>query len=487
MFPSNFYWGGATAANQFEGGYNEGGRGPVITDFITAGSYNVPRCITYKMPGSEEKHRMNQTMNSSLPEGAIPTVFDDEYYPNHKASDFYHRYKEDIQLLGELGLKMFRMSIAWSRIFPDDSGKINFEGITFYRNVFQELKKYNIEPLVTISHYDTPLWIENHGGWLNRETIDRFVEYCKVIFTEYKDDVKYWITFNEINTLVPFKAWLNGSPYPADNFVKLHNQFVAAAEAVVLGHQINPDFSIGCMIGGCCSYPYTCNPKDVIENMEFMQEKVYYPLDVMVRGRYPGYAERIWKKCDRPVNLKESDQKILEKGKADFISFSYYNSKVTTADASIPNDAMGNLHIGPKNKYLKYSDWGWSIDPDGLRYFLNELYDRYQVPLMIVECGLGANDKLEEGGSVHDPYRIAYLRDHIKAIEQAIDDGVDVIALTTWGCIDLISGSTGEMSKRYGYIYVDCDDSGNGTYNRYKKDSYYWYKKVIASNGKDLD
>ena len=484
-YQNNFYWGGATAANQYEGGFNEGGRGLTMSDFNTAGSVNSSRGITYKLPGSDEKHIKG--MMDSLPEDAIPTIFDDEYYPNHKAADFYHRYKEDIKLLGEMGIKMFRMSISWSRIYSGISEKPNQEGLDFYRDIFLELRKYNIEPLVTISHYDTPLYIEHIGGWSNRETIDLFVQYCKTIFTEYKDLVKYWITFNEINSLGLFGETDESRKESVVPYQKLHNQFVAAAKAVVIGHEINTEYQIGCMIGGACSYPYTCSPKDVIVNMEFWQRNIYYTLDVMVRGEYPAFAKRIWTKLDGELNITEGDINILKKGKADFLSFSYYCSFVTTADKSVPNDAMGNLHMGPKNKYLKYSDWGWSLDPDGLRFFLNELYGRYQVPIMIVENGLGAKDKLEDNKSIHDQYRIDYLREHIKAIGDAIEDGVDVIALTTWGCVDLISGSTGEMSKRYGYIYVDCDDQGNGTYDRYKKDSFYWYKKVIETNGKDLD
>lgn len=485
MFPENFYWGGATAANQIEGGYNEGGRSPILFDYVTAGSYEKERTVTYTLPGDNRKHSAPQR-TMELPENAELTVFPDEYYPNHKASDFYHRYREDIRLLGEMGLKMFRMSIAWSRIYPTADGGPNPEGIAFYRDIFRELRKYQIEPLVTLSHYDTPLYIEKNGGWENRDTIDRFVTYCETVFREFSQDVKYWITFNEINVLIPFKTWLNGKSYPVSNFMKLHNQFVAAAKVVKLGHEINPDFRIGCMIGGSCSYPYSSDPKDAIANMEFMQEHVFYPLDVMVRGAYPAYAVRIWRETDGSVEITDEDLNVLREGKADFISFSYYCSMVTTADTNVPNDAMGNLQLGPKNGHLRYSEWGWSIDPDGLRYFLNELYGRYEKPLLIAECGLGARDTLEADGTVHDTYRIDYLREHFRAIEQALDDGVPIMGITTWGCIDLISGSTGEMSKRYGYLYVDCDDQGKGTYDRYKKDSYYWYQKCIASNGEQM-
>lgn len=484
-FPSNFYWGGATSANQFEGGYNEDGRGLTLSDFYTAGSVNRRPSITYKLKNDPRKHYA--PLGSSLPEEAIPTIFDDEYYPGHVASDFYHHYKEDIALLAELGLKMFRMSISWSRIIPKDDGIPNEKGIKFYKDVFKELKKYGIEPLVTISHYDTPLYIEENGGWLNKVTIQKYVDYCRVIFEAYKDDVRYWISFNEINSALPMGAF---NEIPEHESYKpyqiIHNQFVAAAKAVILAHEISPNYQVGCMIGGSCSYPYTCNPSDILLNMIFLQNKVYYPLDVMVKGEYPYFAKKIWSRLDQPLDITSEDKEILKAGKSDFMSFSYYCSFVQTTNKDIPNDAMGNLHLGPKNPYLKYSDWGWSMDPDGLRYFLNDLYSRYNIPVMVVECGLGAKDILEDG-KVHDSYRIDYLREHIKAIETAINDGVNVIALTTWGCIDLLSGSTGQMSKRYGYIYVDRDDKGNGTLKRYKKDSFYWYKKVIATNGNCLD
>ena len=484
-FKKDFFWGGATAANQFEGGYNEGGRGLILTDFTTAGSYEKPRGITYRIQGDNSKHLLPQMMGEALPDGAIPTIFEDEYYPNHVAVDFYHHYKEDIALLGELGLKMFRMSIAWSRIFPDNSGQVNKEGVDFYRDVFNELRKNHIEPLVTISHYDTPLWVEEKGGWLNRETVSYFEKFCEVIFTEFKGQVKYWITFNEINSqLMLFGQQSDIRPY--EPYQRLHYQFVAAAKAVTIGHRIDQENKIGCMVGGALSYPYTCHPKDVIENMIFEQEDVYYCLDVQVKGKYPHFSQRVWDRLNRQLDVTEDDLKTLLSGKSDFLSFSYYCSFVTTHDTSVENDAMGNLHLGPKNKYLEYSEWGWSLDPDGLRFFLNDLYGRYEVPIMIVECGLGAKDVLEDDKTVHDPYRIDYLRRHIEAIDKALEDGVNVIALTTWGCIDLISGSTGEMSKRYGFIYVDRDDLGRGTLNRYRKDSFFWYKKVIASNGEAL-
>ncbi len=487
-FPENFYWGGATAANQYEGGYREGCKAPTLSDYTTAGSYSKSRCVTYKMTGDNSKHVMGMTEGLSvLPDGAEFACFDDEYYPSHKASDFYHRYEEDIRLLGEMGLKMFRMSIAWSRIYSSLDGEPNAEGLEFYHRVFRELKKYEIEPLVTISHYDTPLFIEENGGWLNRETIDQFEKYCRTIFQEYRNEVTYWITFNEINSALPMGMFQTvKETEPSEPYQKIHHQFVASARAVIAGHEISPSFRIGCMIGGSCSYSYTCNPKDVIKNMEFMQDRVYYPLDVMANGEYANHAMRVWNRLDKSLVITEEDRRLLKQGTADFVSFSYYCSFVQTSDDSVPNDAMGNLHMGPKNPYLKYSDWGWSMDPDGLRYFCNDLYDRYKKPIMIVECGLGAKDKLEDDGSVHDPYRIDYLREHIKAIAEAIADGVDIIALTTWGCVDLVSGSTGEMSKRYGYIYVDVDDEGHGSYNRYKKDSYYWYQKVIESNGENL-
>ncbi len=488
-FPKNFFWGGATAANQYEGGWNEGGRGPALTDMTTAGTATSPRFVTYQMPDGSVK-ALSQM--GGKPEGAKPVVAEGYYYPNQQAVDFYHRYKEDIALLAEMGFKMFRMSISWSRIFPKGiEAEPNKEGLEFYRKVFEELRKYNIEPLVTISHYDTPLYIEEElGGWANREVIGLFDRYTEVIFKEYKGLVKYWLTFNEINTTLMMTDFIPNLPKAAmaRNCQVLHNEFVASARAVKRAHEIDPDCKVGCMIAGGCKYPLTCDPKDMLKTQQSWQMNNFYCGDVMVRGEYPAFAKRLWKEYGVELEWGAEDRADLLAGKVDFYSFSYYSTSCATTHTDVAMDGAGNFSLGAKNPYLQYSDWGWSMDPDGLRYYLNEVYDRYRVPLMVVENGLGAHDVLEADGTVHDPYRIDYLRGHIKAMEEAInEDGVDLIAYTPWGCIDLISASTGEMKKRYGFVYVDLDNEGHGTRDRYRKDSFYWYKKVIASNGEDLE
>ena len=490
-FPKNFMWGGATAANQCEGAYNEDGRGLTSMDCTTGADYNTPRYVTY-IDKEGNSGVINQLIGEKLPEGAYMSPVDGYFYPNHEAIDFYHTYKEDIKLFAEMGFKIFRMSISWSRIFPKgNEDKPNQKGLDFYRNVFLELKKYNIEPLVTISHYDDPLYLEEkYNGWQSREMIDFYERFCEVIFKEYKGLVKYWLTFNEINSTLMMMDWLpkqsitNQVAYNA--FMKLHHQFLASAKEVKLAHEIDKDYKVGCMICAVPSYAYTSDPNDEIANQQRWQELIYYSADVQVRGSYPAYAKRIWKKYNLEITFSDEDKKILQDGKVDMFTFSYYNTNCYTSDENAPKDGGGNLSLGIKNPHIQYTEWGWGIDPQGLRFFINEVYNRYQIPMMVVENGLGASDILEEDGSIHDDYRIEYLRKHIEALGQAIEDGADVIAYTSWGCIDLISVSTGEMKKRYGFIYVDRDNQGNGSNKRYKKDSFYWYKKVISSNGKDL-
>lgn len=487
-FPKGFYWGGATAANQCEGGWQEGGRGPAKTDVTTAGTATTPRYITYQLPDGTTG-AVSQ-FEGALPKDARGCVLEGYYYPNHRGIDFYHHYKDDIALFAEMGFKMFRLSISWSRIFPKGiEEQPNQEGLAFYRNVLKELKRYAIEPLVTISHYDTPLYLEEElGGWSNRELIGLYMRLCEVLFQEYNGLVKYWLTFNEINCLLMFGDFMPNAPKTKrqQDFQALHHQFVASAEAVRRAHEINPEYQVGCMIAGMCSYPLTCDPGDVLKTQQKMQESFYYCGDVMVRGAYPAYAERMWKKDGVTVEKQLEDDHELLAGKVDFFSFSYYSTSCVTTHENVEMDGAGNLSMGAKNPYIQYSEWGWGMDPDGLRYFLNEIYNRYEIPMMVVENGLGASDVLEADGTVHDPYRIEYIRSHIQAMEGAISDGVDLIAYTPWGCIDLISASTGEMKKRYGFIYVDCDNEGRGSFHRYRKDSFYWFKKVIASNGEEI-
>lgn len=479
-FPKDFLWGGATAANQFEGGYREDGKGLSTSDVMTGGTHTIPRRIT-------------------------PKLEEETYYPSHQAIDFYHRYKEDIALFAEMGFKTFRMSINWTRIFPNgDELEPNEEGLKFYENVFKELRKYNIEPLVTISHYEFPFGLTKKydgKGWAEREVIDCYLRYCKALFIRYKDLVKYWLTFNEINILSrPFGAFMGGgilfdknggTPFemkddPQIRFQGLHHQFVASAKAVKIGHEINPNFKIGCMIAYEGLYPYTCNPEDVFAAQNAEEVSNYLCSDVQVRGEYPYFTARYFKDNNIKIDIKPGDLEILKEGTVDYYTFSYYMTNCISAHPEDIEKVGGNMTLGLKNPYLKASEWGWQVDPKGLRTVLNKIYARYQIPLMVVENGFGAVDTIEEDGSINDDYRIDYLRDHIKEMKEAIKDGVELIGYTTWGCIDLVSAGTGEMKKRYGFIYVDKNNDGTGSLNRYKKKSFYWYKKLIESNGEEL-
>lgn len=470
-FPENFLWGGATAANQFEGGYREGGKGLSTADVMTGGTHTQARRIT-------------------------PILEEGTYYPSHEAIDFYHRYKEDIALFAEMGFKTFRMSINWTRIFPNGYElEPNEEGLKFYDDVFAELKKYNIEPLVTISHYETPFGLtEKWNGWLGRETIDCYLRYCETIFNRYKDVVKYWLTFNEINSALHAPFMSAGIMTPKEKLSKqdlyqaMHHELVASALAVKIGHEINPEFKIGCMILGIPNYPLTPMPSDVLKAMATDRETLFFG-DIHARGTYPKYMNRYFKENNIEIKFAEGDEEIL-KNTVDFISFSYYMSSCATANPEKIKESAGNIIAGVPNPYLKASDWGWQIDPEGLRYILNFYYDRYQKPLFIVENGLGAIDELieDENGNktVNDDYRIKYLNDHLVQVAEAIEDGVELMGYTTWGCIDLVSASTAELKKRYGFIYVDRNDDGTGTLERYKKKSFNWYKEVIATNGASL-
>ena len=493
-FPKGFLWGGATAANQVEGAWNEGGRGPAKTDVTTGGTVSEPRYITY-LDKDGKPGKINQF--DRLPEGATYYVNPDCYYPNHKAVDQYHHYKEDIALFAEMGYKVYRMSISWSRLFPKGIEKTpNVEGVEHYRKVFEELRKYGIEPLVTIWHFDTPLYLEQElGGWQNRELIDHYVRFATTCFTEYKGLVHYWLTFNEINNECAFIDMVNDMLHMSkeqldaryrEAYQLLHYQLVASAKAVQIGHAIDSTNMIGCMLSTACAYPMTCDPEDILKTEHSWENAIYYCGDVHVFGSYSPFAKRLWTEHGCELDITEEDLAELEAGTVDMYTFSYYSSSVVTAH-KVEEKAGGNMSIGAKNPYLQYSDWGWAMDPVGLQYFLEKIYDRYRIPLMIVENGLGAYDTVEEDGSIHDSYRIDYYRPHIQAMSRAIDNGVDLIGYTTWGCIDVVSAGTGEMRKRYGFIYVDMDDEGKGSMARSRKDSFFWYKKVIASNGEELD
>lgn len=491
QFPKNFLWGGAIAANQAEGAWNEDGRGMAKTDVTTGGSVDSPRYVTYIDKDGNPGKAPAMGHNGVIPEGAHYAVLEDEYYPNHLGVDFYHHYKEDIALLAEMGFKVFRLSISWSRIFPNgDEKEPNQKGLDFYRRVFEECHKHGIEPLVSIWHFDTPLYLEEHyGGWNNRKLIDFYVHYAETIFKEYKDLVTYWLTFNEINNTVMFLDMFGGQGDDKafqEGYQQLHYQFVASARAVKLGHEINPNFQIGNMICGITFYPATCDPHDVLANRHKWEQGIYYCGDVQVKGKYPTFSKRLWKEHDVHLDITEQDEKDLAEGTVDMYTFSYYMSNNVTTHTGV-EQVSGNFSTGAKNPYLTYSDWGWGLDPIGLQYYLEKMYDRYELPMMVVENGLGAFDTVEEDGSIHDQYRIDYYRPHIEAMAAAIENGVDLRGYTTWGCIDLVSAGTGEIRKRYGFIYVDVDDKGQGSLERTPKDSFYWYKKVIESNGRDLD
>lgn len=473
-FPEGFLWGGATAANQFEGGYSEDGRGASIVDVIPWGPERAK-----VMKGETDYH--------TLPESS--------YYPSHESVDFYHHWKEDIALFAEMGFKCYRFSIAWTRIFPTgEETEPNEAGLIFYENIINELLKHGIEPLVTICHFDLPVaLLEKYGGWRSRKTIECFERYAKTLFERFKGKVRYWITFNEINMLIhmPFcGAGVLFAPGEDKDKVKYqvaHHELVASARAVQIGHEIDPESKIGCMLAGGTYYPWSCDPEDVLAAIR--QDHVnYFFSDVQVRGYYARYALKDLERRDVMPQMEPGDLDELKKGNVDFVSFSYYSSRCTAGDLSKTGAAVTtNAATTLRNPHLKASEWGWQIDPVGLRIVLNNLYDRYQKPLFIVENGLGAKDTVEADGSVHDDYRIDYIREHIRNMERAInEDGVELLGYTSWGCIDLISASTGEMSKRYGYVYVDMDDKGQGTRERKRKKSFYWYQKVIESNGTEL-
>ncbi len=473
-FPEGFLWGGATAANQIEGGFNEGNKGLNIADVL---------------PGGKERLKILQSPGFNF------EIDREKYsYPNHEAIDFYHRYKEDIALFAEMGFKAFRMSIAWTRIFPNgDEIEANEEGLVFYDRVFDELNKYGIEPVVTISHYEMPLHlVKEYGGWRNRQVVTFFERYANAIFHRYKNKVKYWMTFNEINSglVMPIQGLGFSIQKEEDKyqptFQAYHHQFLASAIAVKACHEIIPNSKMGCMVLFAPVYAYDCNPENIMYALQEEQLFNFFCGDVQVRGEYPAFIQRYFK--DHHINLEihEGDMEIIKEGTVDYFGFSYYMSRTEKKVKSAEEASQGNIIGGVKNPFLKASDWGWEIDPVGLRITLNKLYDRYRIPLFVVENGLGAYDKVEGDGSINDDYRIDYLRDHIKAMGEAIEDGVELMGYTSWGCIDMVSMSTGEFSKRYGYIYVDIQDDGSGTLERKKKKSFFWYKEVIATNGENL-
>ena len=473
--PKDFLWGGAVAAHQLEGAWNEDGKGVSVADVMTVGSATQPREITH---------------------GVLPG----KNYPNHEAIDFYHHYKEDIKLMAEMGFKCFRTSIAWTRIFPNgDDAEPNEAGLKFYDDLFDECHKYGIEPVITLSHFEMPYHlVEEYGGFTNRKTIDFFVKFATTCFNRYKNKVKYWMTFNEIDNQSEFNnpfLTMTNSGYFVDEqenpeaamFQAAHYELVASALAVKEGKKINPDFQIGCMINFTPYYPDTSNPDDMLLAQRANQLRSWFS-DVQCNGEYPKAIEAYIERNGFRPDITAEDRIVLKEGTVDYIGFSYYASRNVSASKVKIDDLHDIDQAVVPNKYLKTTDWGWTIDPKGLRWSLNFLTDRYHKPLFIVENGMGAFDKVEADGAIHDSYRIDYLRKHIEQMEKAVNlDGVDLMGYTPWGCIDLVSAGTGQMDKRYGFIYVDKNDQGEGTLKRMKKDSFYWYQKVIKSNGEDLD
>lgn len=465
-FPEGFLWGGAVAANQCEGAYNSYGKGLSTQDVMPNGIVG---------PITEEPTKDNL---------------------KHIGIDFYHRYKEDIKLFAEMGFKVFRTSIAWSRIYPQGDELIpNEQGLQFYDDLFDECHKYGIEPLVTLSHYETPLHLaKEYDGWVNRKLVGFYERYVTTVFNRYKNKVKYWLTFNEINSILEAPFMSGGIYTPKDKLSKqdlyqaVHHELVASALAVKIARELIPDARIGCMVLSMPTYPLTPNPDDVIACMESEHKNDFFA-DVHARGQYPNYMKRYFKENGITIHFEEGDVEILQ-NTVDFISFSYYVSICETGDPEQRIAGKGNLLGGVPNPHLQASEWGWQIDPQGLRYVLNRFYDRYQKPLFIVENGLGAVDELvtDDNGLpiVEDNYRIQYLNDHLVQVGEAIEDGVEVMGYTSWGCIDLVSASTAEMKKRYGFIYVDRNNDGTGSLNRYKKKSFHWYKEVIGTNGASL-
>lgn len=484
-FEEGFLWGGAISCSQAEGGFRDGGKGVSTQDL----RYLDP---SWDREQVEAKHHGSPFSTQEF-EQALQDM-DTTYYPNRRGIDFYHHYKEDIALFAEMGMKIFRTSICWSRIFPNgDDAQPNAQGIAYYRSMFEECKKYGIKIFATMLHYDIPVQLVlKYGGWKSRKTIDFYLRYAKVLFEEYGDLVDFWLPFNEFNA-GRFAPWDGVCLIPDQEenlnqavFQCLHHQFLASARAVALCHQMLPGAKIGGMIARFTTYPATCKPQDALQALQDDQYANWFYTDIMARGRYPAYMDRYFDRFHIRIEKEPGDDEILRNDTVDFLSFSYYFSQVSTSDQGWEKTA-GNLIMANKNPYLETSEWGWQMDPIGLRVTLNQMYDRYGLPLFVAENGLGTTDILQQDGTVHDAYRIDYLRSHIEQMKQAVIDGVELIGYTMWGIIDVVSCGPLTMDKRYGVIYVDLDNGGKGSGKRYRKDSFYWYKKCIASNGEDLE
>ncbi len=481
-FKEGFLWGGAVAANQCEGAYLEDGKGLNVTD-VSAGLLRMPHM------------RWNGTKWEADLDG---------YFPSHEAIDFYHRYAEDISLMGEMGFKAFRTSISWARIFPNgDETEPNEAGLQFYDRLFDEMHKNGIEPVVTLSHYETPLYLlTEYGGWLNEKMIDFWYRYVKTVFERYKGKVRYFLTFNEINNLfkIPFAGGgvldihpihtetVNADLTRKDLYQAAHYIAIANAKTVKLCREIIPDAKIGCMISlsQLATYPTTCAPQDVLAAQRFQHQAMFF-LELFCNGAYPSFVQREWHEIGYEPVFHAEDLALIQNNTVDFISFSYYKSCVIKDGEVMKTDTGGAY--GANNPFItEYSPkpWRWPVDPAGLRYVCNFLNDHYHKPLFIVENGIGLNEHPDSNGRILDTFREKYIREHLHQLKEAIRDGCDVMGYLYWGPIDIVSAGTGEMDKRYGFIYVDKDNNGAGTMQRSRKNSFDFYKHVIETNGKDL-
>jgi len=481
-FPEDLLWGSASADFQYEGGFGEDGRGVITQDFVTDGNVNTPRMMTYQLPDGTNGETPART---SMPDGAVGAFLDGKYYPSHQAVDFYHCYQEDIRYLAEMGLSCMRFSICWTRIFPTGmEEEPNEKGLDFYEAVVDECIKYKIEPLITICHDELPVYLaEQYQGWMDRFTIDCYIKLCRALFERLGSKVKYWLTFNEVNILNGYSHLGTTDCTIAATYQCAHHMFIASALAVKLGRGMMPGALFGTMYAASPVYARTCRPEDVFAQMTIRRRTLFY-IDVMARGEYPVWQADYFKQQDVHLIMDLDDDEVLKQGTIDYISFSMYRSTTCTPDSELK---MNVLSFDP-NPYLDATPWGWSIDPLGLRYVLNEFWDRYRLPLFIVENGLGMVDEPDENFWVEDDYRINYLEKHFKAIKDAVEiDGIPVLGYTMWGGIDLVSLSTGEMKKRYGWVYVDMDDKGNGSLKRYPKKSFYWMKEFMLGKGANLN
>lgn len=481
-FPKDFLWGGAIAANQAEGHYQEDGKAFTISDAFRFD------------PNEDFKTTKFPVVTHQLLEMAQADP-DCRFYPKRRGIKFYETYKEDIALFSEMGFKTLRFSIAWARVYPDvNSAEPNEKALQFYDEVIDELLKYHIEPLVTILHSDLPVQvITEYHGWADKRVIDLYCKYARTILERYRGKVKYWVPFNEINVDRMNASRKMGvlredyENYEEASYQALHNEFVASARVAKMAHEIDEGNMVGAMAAYLSAYPYTCKPEDVLRAQQMDKMKNLFVFDVLLRGEYPYYIKRLWEEKGLKIKITEEERELLAQYRADFAAISYYNSGTAAQDEKDLEETAGNVFGAYKNPYLKVNEWGWTVDPVGLRYVLNHIYELFQKPVFVLENGSGFYEELGKDGRVHDPYRVEYFREHIAEMKKAVEDGVEMLGYTPWGCIDIVSSGTGQMSKRYGFVYVDADDEGHGTYDRYRKDSFYWYKKVIASNGEDLD